>query len=112
MNQVELFPGPAAGEIAVLTEHFLLVVHFLGEVKVFDIGVSAGVVQPFAKLRVIVMKDFVVSIMLGKNALDALEKAFGVRELAMTETGIEPAFDPLRGEARFQDLLRRVGLEK
>jgi len=47
-----------------------------------------------------------------QNALDALEKAFGVRELAMTEIGIEPAFDPLRGEARFQDLLRRVGLAK
>lgn len=33
VNKVELFPGPVAGEIAVLTEHFLLVVHFLGEVK-------------------------------------------------------------------------------
>ena len=47
-----------------------------------------------------------------QNALEALEKAFGVRELAMTEIGIEPAFDPLRGEARFQNLLQRVGLGK
>ena len=47
-----------------------------------------------------------------QNAFDALEKAFGERELAMTEIGIEPAFDPLRGEARFQNLLKRAGLAK
>lgn len=47
-----------------------------------------------------------------QNALEVLEKAFGARELAMTEIGIEPALDPLRGETRFQNLLRRVGLAK
>lgn len=47
-----------------------------------------------------------------EKALDALERAFGERVLAMTEIGIEPALDPLRGEARFQSLLQRVGLTK
>ena len=47
-----------------------------------------------------------------QNELEALEKAFGVRELAMTEIGIEPAFEPLRVEPRFQDMLRRTGLAK
>lgn len=47
-----------------------------------------------------------------QEALDALEEAFDERELAMTEIGVEPAIDPLRGEARFQSLLRRVGLAK
>ena len=32
------------------------------------------------------------------------------RQLHMTEIGIEPAFDPLRSEPRFQDLLSRVGV--
>lgn len=47
-----------------------------------------------------------------QNALDALEKAFGEHALAMTEIGIEPAFEPLRAEAKFQNLLRRVRLAK
>jgi TolB-like protein/DNA-binding winged helix-turn-helix (wHTH) protein/Tfp pilus assembly protein PilF len=46
------------------------------------------------------------------RALDALEKAYEQRALAMTEIAIEPAFDPIRDEPRFQELLRRVGVEK
>jgi TolB-like protein/DNA-binding winged helix-turn-helix (wHTH) protein len=45
-------------------------------------------------------------------ALNSLEKAFDQRSLSMSEIAIEPAFDPLRAEPRFQTLLRRVGLEK
>jgi TolB-like protein/DNA-binding winged helix-turn-helix (wHTH) protein/Tfp pilus assembly protein PilF len=44
------------------------------------------------------------------KALDFLEKAYEQRSLFMTELAIEPAFDPLRGESRFQNLLQRVGL--
>ena len=46
------------------------------------------------------------------KALDSLEKAYEQRSLSMTELAIEPSFDPLRLEPRFQSLLRRVGLEK
>ena len=45
------------------------------------------------------------------KALDSLENAYRQRSLAMTEIAIEPAFDSIRGEPRFQDLLRRVRLE-
>lgn len=46
-----------------------------------------------------------------KKALDSLEKAYEQRSLAMTEIGIEPAFDPIRSDPRFHTLLQRVGLE-
>ncbi|MGB8496237.1 MAG: winged helix-turn-helix domain-containing protein [Candidatus Acidiferrum sp.] len=46
------------------------------------------------------------------KALDSLEQAFDQRSLSMTELAIEPSFDPLRKDPRFQALLRRVGLEK
>jgi tetratricopeptide (TPR) repeat protein len=45
-------------------------------------------------------------------ALDALEKAYEQRSLAMTELSIEPAFDPLRADPRFQSLLLRAGLAR
>ncbi|HTT33295.1 MAG TPA: winged helix-turn-helix domain-containing protein [Methylomirabilota bacterium] len=47
-----------------------------------------------------------------QKALHALENALDQHILAMTEIGVEPALDPLRGEARFQDLMRKVGLTK
>ena len=46
------------------------------------------------------------------EALDALETAYEQRSLAMTELPIEPAFDPLRADPRFQSLLLRVGLAR
>ena len=51
---------------------------------------------------------------LGKmdRAIESLELAFTQRQLAMTEIAIEPAFDPLRSDARFVTLLRRVGVGK
>jgi hypothetical protein len=47
-----------------------------------------------------------------ENALSFLEKAHLERELAMTEIGIEPAFDLLRSHPRFADLVRQVGLSR
>ena len=46
------------------------------------------------------------------KAFDSLEKAYEQRSLSMTELAIEPSFDPIRSDPRFQTLLRRVGLEK
>ncbi len=42
------------------------------------------------------------------KALDALERAYQERQLHMTEIAIEPAFDVLRSEPRFQKLLQQV----
>jgi TolB-like protein/DNA-binding winged helix-turn-helix (wHTH) protein/Tfp pilus assembly protein PilF len=44
------------------------------------------------------------------KALEYLETAYEQRSLFMTEIAIEPAFDWLRSEPKFQDLLQRVGL--
>ena len=51
-------------------------------------------------------------LMLGdkENALKFLEKAFQRREIALLRLGVDSNWDELRGDARFQDLLRRVGL--
>ncbi len=43
-------------------------------------------------------------------ALDWLEKAYAQHSNIMTTIKVEPAFDPLRGDPRFQELLQRVGL--
>jgi hypothetical protein len=50
---------------------------------------------------------------LGQNdqVIESLELALTQRQLAMTELAIEPAFDPLRSDARFFKLVRRVGLK-
>jgi serine/threonine-protein kinase len=45
-----------------------------------------------------------------EKALAALEHAFAVHAGDMVFINIEPCFDPLRGEPRFQSLVRRVGL--
>ncbi len=43
-------------------------------------------------------------------ALDWLEKAYAQRSNGLTSLKVEPAYDPLRAEPRFQELLQRVGL--
>ena len=41
-----------------------------------------------------------------------LEKAYREHSTAITTLKVNPVYDPLRGDPRFQDLLRRVGLDK
>jgi eukaryotic-like serine/threonine-protein kinase len=45
-----------------------------------------------------------------EQALAALEQAFQERSTLLTYLKMDPRFDPLRSDRRFQDLLRRVGL--
>ena len=44
------------------------------------------------------------------EAFEWLEKTFAERSANLTVLEAEPMFDPLRSDARFQDLLRRVEL--
>jgi tetratricopeptide (TPR) repeat protein len=46
-----------------------------------------------------------------EQAFAWLEKAFDERDANLVHLKIEPGFDRLRGDPRFQDLLRRVGLK-
>jgi Flp pilus assembly protein TadD len=39
-----------------------------------------------------------------------LEKAYAQHSNSMATLKVDPIYDPLRGDLRFQDLLRRVGL--
>jgi TolB-like protein/DNA-binding winged helix-turn-helix (wHTH) protein/cytochrome c-type biogenesis protein CcmH/NrfG len=47
-----------------------------------------------------------------EKALMWLEKAYEMRQADLVSIKIDPAFDDLRDDARFQDLQRRVGLKK
>lgn len=51
---------------------------------------------------------------LGLNKKDAalswLEEAYKQHSNSMIQLKVDPAYDPLRADPRFQDLLRRVGL--
>jgi hypothetical protein len=39
-----------------------------------------------------------------------LEKAYSQHSNALTTLKVDPIYDPLRGDPRFQELMRRVGL--
>ena len=49
---------------------------------------------------------------MGNNdqALAYLEKAYAQHSNTLTTLKVDPRFDPLRGDARFQEMQRRVGL--
>jgi serine/threonine protein kinase/TolB-like protein/Flp pilus assembly protein TadD len=53
-----------------------------------------------------------VQIRLDKHdkAFESLEKAYLEKDGGMVELKVEPVFEPLRSQSKFQDLLRRVGL--
>ena len=44
------------------------------------------------------------------QAFALLEKSYSQHSNALTTLKVEPGYDPLRKDPRFQDLLRRVGL--
>jgi hypothetical protein len=43
-----------------------------------------------------------------EETLDLLEKAYREHEAYMPFLNVHPAFDPLRSDPRFQDLIRRM----
>ena len=45
-----------------------------------------------------------------EQAFASLEKAFQDRDSQLQYLGVDPGFDPLRSDARFQNLMQRVGL--
>jgi tetratricopeptide (TPR) repeat protein len=46
------------------------------------------------------------------DAFAWLEKAYERRASMLTNVNVDPAFDSLRGDPRYDDLLRRIGLPK
>ena len=44
-----------------------------------------------------------------EKAFASLEKAYTERDFQLTDLKVEPGYDPLRDDPRFQDLMRRVG---
>jgi tetratricopeptide (TPR) repeat protein len=69
--------------------------------------------QNVARMRYVPSYHFAaVHIGLGdaEEAFAWLGKAYEERSDVLVYLNVEPAFDPLRGDGRFQDLVRRVGL--
>jgi eukaryotic-like serine/threonine-protein kinase len=47
-----------------------------------------------------------------ESALASLEDAYRGHDIQLQYLGVEPGFDPLRSDRRFEDLMRRVGLTR
>jgi tetratricopeptide (TPR) repeat protein len=47
-----------------------------------------------------------------ERAFASLEDAYRAHDLQLQYLGVEPGFDPLRSDRRFEDLMRRVGLTR
>lgn len=74
---------------------------------------TLGELDALAKLRPVSAYDFaVVHAGLGETAaaLTWLEKAHAERATGVRWLKVDPIFDPLRGDRRFQELLRNIGL--
>jgi TolB-like protein/DNA-binding winged helix-turn-helix (wHTH) protein len=58
----------------------------------------------------IVIADAYSALRDNNEAIAWLEKAYAQRSNGLTSLKVDPIYDPLRSDARFQDLLQRVGL--
>jgi tetratricopeptide (TPR) repeat protein len=47
-----------------------------------------------------------------EHALEQLEKAYAARSNAIVQIKLDPIYDPIRNDPRFQDLLRRLRLDQ
>jgi hypothetical protein len=45
------------------------------------------------------------------RAFAALERAYAERSAGLTYLNVDPGYRPLRGDPRFADLVRRIGLK-
>jgi predicted Zn-dependent protease len=67
--------------------------------------------NPHTPVDPIVIAQAYASLGEKKEALVWLEKAYAQRSDELVSLRVNPAYDPLRGEPRFQELLRRLRLQ-